>query len=229
MTSQPDSPVTDRIGIDEDAMDAAQDPDLVIVAGEVVEEDADPVGAENDTDGGNDLAARDLAVSDPTVSDPTVSDPTVSDPIVSDSEDYATGDPDLVANEAAGTTALADTPPDAYPADYSQNDTDLSGGGSLGESARPADLSQQWHDIQAMFVDDPRGSVDLAAAAADAAVSALVQTLQQRQSALVPAGSTSADPGGTEQLREALRSYRIFCQSLTEIGQRLAQPAAITQ
>ena len=234
MTSQPDSPVTDRIGIDEDAMDAAQDPDLVIVAGEVVEEDADPVGAENDTDGGNDLAARDLAVSDPTVSDPTVSDPTVSDPIVSDpivsdSEDYATGDPDLVANEAAGTTALADTPPDAYPADYSQNDTDLSGGGSLGESARPADLSQQWHDIQAMFVDDPRGSVDLAAAAADAAVSALVQTLQQRQSALVPAGRTSADPGGTEQLREALRSYRIFCQSLTEIGQRLAQPAAITQ
>jgi fructose-specific component phosphotransferase system IIB-like protein len=123
MTSQPDSPVTDRIGIDEDAMDAAQDPDLVIVAGEVVEEDADPVGAETDTDGGN--------------------DPTVSDPTVSDSEDYATGDPDLVATEAAGTTALADTPPDAYPADDSQNETDLSGGGSLGESARPADLSQQ--------------------------------------------------------------------------------------
>jgi hypothetical protein len=216
--------VTDRIGIDEDAMDAAQDPDLVIVAGEVVEEDADPVGAETDTDGGNDLAA-----SDPTARDLAVSDPTVSDPTVSDSEDYATGDPDLVATEAAGTTALADTPPDAYPVDDSQNETDLSGGGSLGESARPAGLSQQWHDIQAMFVDDPRGSVDLAAAAADAAVSALVQRLQQRQSALVPAGSTSADPGGTEQLREALRSYRIFCQSLTEIGQRLAQPTAITQ
>jgi hypothetical protein len=207
MTSQPDSPVTDRIGIDEDEMDAAQDPDLVIVAGEIIEEDdADPDATETDTDGGNDLAPSDLAPSD-----------------------LAASDPDLVAAEAAGTSALTDAPPDAYPADDLQNDTDLSDAGSLGDSARPADLSQQWHDIQAMFVDDPRGSVDLAAAAADAAVSALVQTLQQRQSALTPAGSTSADPGGTEQLREALRSYRIFCQSLTEIGQRLAEPATMTQ
>ena len=80
-----------------------------------------------------------------------------------------------------------------------------------------------------MFVDDPRGSVELAAAAADAAVSALVETLHQRQAALRRTGSASADPGGTEQLREALRSYRIFCQSLTDIGQRLAQPAAMAQ
>ena len=35
-------------------------------------------------------------------------------------------------------------------------------------------LSEQWHDIQAMFVDDPQGSVDRAAAAADDAVGALV-------------------------------------------------------
>jgi hypothetical protein len=56
-----------------------------------------------------------------------------------------------------------------------------------------------------------------------------LETLHQRQSALAPAGTTSADPGGTEQLREALRSYRIFCQSLTEIGQRFTQPATMTQ
>jgi hypothetical protein len=86
-------------------------------------------------------------------------------------------------------------------------------------------LDERWHDIQAMFVDDPRGSVQQAAAAADAAVSALVQTLQQRQAALVPAGSAAGDPGDTEQLREALRSYRIFCQNLAEIGQQLPQPA----
>lgn len=215
MTSQPDSPVTDRIGIDEDAMDAAHDPDLVIVAGEIVDEDTDPDGTETDTDGGDDLAPGALATSDLTGSD---------------GDEYAATDsPDLVGAETAGTTAPTGMPPDAYPADNPQNETDLSDGGSLGDSARPADLSQQWHDIQAMFVDDPRGSVDLAAAAADVAVSALVQTLQQRQSALAPAGSTSADPGGTEQLREALRSYRIFCQSLTEIGQRLTQPATMTQ
>jgi hypothetical protein len=211
MTSQPDSPVTDRMGIDEDEMQADQNPDLIIVAGEVLEEDADPDAIETDADGQDDLASGDLASGDLASGDLAPSDLATSDPTGSDPEEYATtGQPDLVASEDAG-------------------ETDPSDGGSLGDSARPADLSQQWHDIQAMFVDDPRGSVDLAAAAADAAVSALVQTLQQRQSALTPTGSTSADPGGTEQLREALRSYRIFCQSLTEIGQRLEQPATMTQ
>lgn len=170
MTSQPDSPVTDRMGIDEDAMEAEQ----------VVEEDADPdaaVGAE------------------------------------------ATGTP-------VQTGAIE---PGGDLRDGTQDMTDLSGSASVEDNVRPADLGQQWHDIQAMFVDDPHGSVELAAAAADAAVSALVETLHQRGSELASAGSTSADPGGTEQLREALRSYRIFCQSLTEIGLRLAQPPAMTR
>jgi hypothetical protein len=180
MTSQPDSPA---VGMRSDAMeadpvqpsdyqtpdtsaargsseaadpDSVQDPDLVIVAGEVIEEDADP----------------DIA----------------------DSSD--------VAGDLAGDN-LAD-------------------GRGPGDNGRTADVGQQWHDIQALFVDDPRGSVELAAAAADAAVSALVETLRQRQSALGSGGNTSADPDSTEQLREALRGYRIFCRSLTEIGQRLA-------
>ncbi|HUA41511.1 MAG TPA: hypothetical protein VMA32_08100 [Streptosporangiaceae bacterium] len=156
MTSQPDSPVTDRVGMQEEPLEAGQatqDPDLVIVAGEVVDEDAD----------------------------------------------------DLAADESDGA---------------------INGGAITGGTG---ELGPQWHDIQAMFVDDPRGSVELAAAAADAAVGTLVQTLHQHQSALAPAGSTSADPGGTEQLREALRGYRVFCESLTEIGQRLAQQATVTQ
>ena len=244
MTSQPHFPATDRTGIDVDEMEAdqasvpdyrtadthpadtdpadsrlagatsegagsqaAQDPDLVILAGEVVEEDADPEAADPEaadpeaTDpeaaATEPRAGDDLAESDPSMNDPSMNDLTGSG-----REEYATnGDPDLVAVEATGTTALT------------------------GATQRPADLGQQWHDIQAMFVDDPRGSVELAAAAADSAVSALMETLHQRQSALAPTASTSADPGGTEQLREALRSYRIFCQSLGEIGQRLAQPA----
>ncbi len=81
-------------------------------------------------------------------------------------------------------------------------------------------VSDQWHDIQAMFVDDPQGSVQRAAAAADAAVSALVDSLRERQAALVPAGGPS-DPSGTEQLRETLRGYRIFCQRLAELDGQL--------
>jgi len=88
---------------------------------------------------------------------------------------------------------------------------------------RPAaDLGPQWHDIQAMFVDDPRGSVALAAAAADAAVSALAEKLQQR------AALTQAD-ADTEQLREALRSYRVFCQSLADFGRQVGQPQTVSR
>ena len=94
--------------------------------------------------------------------------------------------------------------------------------------ARPdnGDVSREWHDIQAMFVDDPRGSVQLAAAAADAAVDALMAALHQRQAALTPADAAH-DSSETEQLREALRSYRIFCQEVADLGQHLTEPATM--
>lgn len=126
------------------------------------------------------------------------------------SDDDASDDPGLATDGATGLTGLTGEP-------------------QTGGNGQLADVGQQWHDIQALFVDDPRGSVELAAAAAAATVSALVQTLQQRQAALAPSGSASTEAGDTEQLREALRSYRIFCQSLTDVGQRLAQPAAMAQ
>lgn len=85
-------------------------------------------------------------------------------------------------------------------------------------------LGQQWHDIQVMFVDDPRGSVQVAAEAADAAVSSLVVSLRERQNGTRPAaGSASSDPAETEQLRGALRTYRAFCETLRDLAQRLPQ------
>ncbi|HTZ94309.1 MAG TPA: hypothetical protein VMB74_18105 [Streptosporangiaceae bacterium] len=80
------------------------------------------------------------------------------------------------------------------------------------------DLGHQWHDIQAMFVDDPLGSVQQAAAEADTAVSALAELLRERQATFASASGNAND---TERLRESLRSYRIFCRSLTEIGDQL--------
>jgi hypothetical protein len=192
MTSQPDYPATDRIGLDEDAPEtgeAARDPDLVIVAGEVTEDDAHP----NAPDIGY-LAGEGLP------------------------KDAGEGLPkDEVPEDVV--------PEDVVPEDVAPEDDVPEDDLVAGET----DLGQQWHDIQAMFVDDPPGSVELAAAAAEAAVSALMQTLHRRQSALAPAGSSSTDPGGTEQLREALRGYRIFCQSLSEIGKRLTQPTTIAR
>ena len=88
-------------------------------------------------------------------------------------------------------------------------------------------LGQQWHDIQAQFVDDPRGSVQLAAAAVDDAVTELVETLKQRRAGLVPATGTAEDPQSTERLREALVSCRMFCENLADISERFARPDAM--
>lgn len=183
MTSQPDPPATDRIAMNEDAMDA----DQPLQSGY----HAAGTSPANGTDGSTGTYGS-------TATDRTLESGVASDPDVI-----------IVAGEV-----IEEDP-----------DGDVLDSASLDSAGR----GQQWHDIQALFVDDPHGSVELAAAAADAAVTVLVATLHQRQSALAPAASTSADPGGTEQLREALRSYRIFCQSLTEIGQRLAQSAAMAQ
>jgi hypothetical protein len=81
--------------------------------------------------------------------------------------------------------------------------------------------SQEWREIQATFVDDPHGAVQMAASAADSALNALVTGLRERQSSLSAVGSQD-----TEQLRAALQEYRRFCQSISEIGRQLPEPVA---
>ena len=70
---------------------------------------------------------------------------------------------------------------------------------------------QQWPAIQAMFVDDPKGSVERAAAAADEVVKAFVASLQREQTALRAAWEKDTS---TEDLRTALQQYRAFCGRL---------------
>jgi hypothetical protein len=102
--------------------------------------------------------------------------------------------------------------------------------GSLAEaqnaSGKHADLAsrpdqmgttQQWLDIQATFVDDPSGSVQLALQAVDGALTTFVDGLRQRQAALTP----DADPGDTERLRATLRSCRAFWENLASLGDQL--------
>ena len=106
MTSQPDPPATDRTLESE----VASDPDVIIVAGEVIEEDPD----------GDDLDSAGPDSADP-------------------GENVATDGPDLVVAEATGGSPGGDR--------------------TTGDNGRLAGLGEQWHDIQALFVDDPRGSV----------------------------------------------------------------------
>ena len=113
------------------------------------------------------------------------------------------------------------------PAEPGQNGFGAAGTARTGSSAGSTVLGPQWHDIQAQFVDDPRGSVQLAAAAVDDAVTELVETLKQRRAGLVPATGTAEDPESTEQLREALVSCRMFCENLADISERFARPEAM--
>ena len=199
MTSQPYHSATDRPAISEDEADwratashsplAAGDQDLVVMPEGTVPGPEDAVGTSQAADVSDDY--------------PPASEPGVA-AAQEDDLDGARA-PDPMTTPALMTTSLPTASSEAE---------DVASGDLLAADERPADLGEQWHDIQAMFVDDPRGSVQRAAAAADAAVSALAELLRERQAALFPAGGASAD---TEQLRETLRSYRVLCQNLADV------------
>jgi hypothetical protein len=88
------------------------------------------------------------------------------------------------------------------------------------DSAVPAPpgaiTAQRWSEIMAGFVDDPRGSVKVAADAVDSAVEELLASVRARQQAL--ASSWQSDEADTEQLRTALREYRSFAAQVQRMS-----------
>ena len=78
------------------------------------------------------------------------------------------------------------------------------------------DLDARWHEIRAMFVDDPRSSVEQAAAFADGRAEAFVLSVKELQDSL-RSGWQRHDVE-TEELRIALLQYRIFCDRLEELS-----------
>jgi hypothetical protein len=118
---------------------------------------------------------------------------------------------------AAAATSTDAVPASTVPASTVPADTVPANGR---QSA--AALSEQWHDIQASFVDDPRGAVERAADAADAAVSALSSSLREYQASLAPSDAGAADDPDTEHLRTALRGYRVLCQNIEDMRQQLS-------
>lgn len=73
----------------------------------------------------------------------------------------------------------------------------------------PGSISpQRWSEILVSFVDDPRGSVKMAADAVDSAIEEIVASVRAQQRAL--ASSWQSSETDTEQLRIALRGYRRF-------------------
>ncbi len=103
--------------------------------------------------------------------------------------------------------------PAAVPGAVTAGEADTTGA-TAGDGVPAAALSeQQWPAIQAMFVDDPKGSVQRAAAAADEVAKAFVASLQREQAALRASWENGAGTS-TEDLRTALQQYRAFCGRL---------------
>jgi len=77
-----------------------------------------------------------------------------------------------------------------------------------------ASLSARWHEIQAMFVDDPRSSAEMAAGLVDESVQVLVASVRKQQDSLLAAWH--GENAGTEELRAAVQHYRVFGDRLAD-------------
>lgn len=84
----------------------------------------------------------------------------------------------------------------------------------------------RWSEIQALFVDDPRGSVERALDATHGGLMTVISVLRLQQGSIPAAetGSHDAAGGDTERLRVALRSCRTFWQDLAELSDLLRRP-----
>jgi hypothetical protein len=78
------------------------------------------------------------------------------------------------------------------------------------------DLDVRWHEILAMFVDDPRSSVEQAAALAGDRAEAFVLSIKEQRDSLL--SGWQRHDAETEELRIALQQYRIFCNRLEELS-----------
>jgi len=129
---------------------------------------------------------------------PVDAGPVETSPLDPSTADASTSDtsPVVTAPAGAGTPAASASEPAS----------------ANGDGVPAAALAgQQWPAIQAMFVDDPKGSVERAAAAADEVAKAFVASLQREQTAL---RATWEKDTTTEDLRTALQQYRAFCGRL---------------
>jgi hypothetical protein len=125
------------------------------------------------------------------------------------------------AAAADGTAAAVPAPDSAVPATAPDAAVPAAGaepGPSAVRAAVPdrTSLGVRWHEIQAMFVDDPRTSVELAAGMVDDSTEAFVASIRERQQSLLSVWQGSDTD--TEGLRTALQGYRAFWNRLEDFS-----------
>jgi hypothetical protein len=121
---------------------------------------------------------------------------------ISEPPDAISEPPDAMSEPVGALVEPPGTPPDdAFAADIP-----------------PTNPDYRWREIQAMFVDDPRGSVERAAELAGDALRDLNNMLRERERDL---RSTWQDPNAdTEELRTSLQGYRALVGRISELAQQ---------
>jgi len=125
------------------------------------------------------------------------------------------------AARGVGEPATVPAPADGAAAGAVPAGADTAGPAAAGEPAAAGGIpaaalaEQQWPQIMALFVDDPHGSVERAAAAASEVAAALTASLDREQQRL---RASWRDNASTEDLRTALQQYRAFCGRLEGLG-----------
>ena len=149
-----------------------------------------------------------------TVVESPVEEPEVVDQGEAESEVTDEGEAESeVTDEGEGETSMALSMPDAEPESIPDSPA-----GSVTASVT-ASLNTRWHEIQAMFVDDPRSSAESAAVLVDDCVQALVASVREQQDSLLAAWH--AEHAGTEELRAAVQHYRGFGNRLADFTREI--------
>ena len=200
-----DDPADGTLG--DSALDDGAAPDRArdSAAGDSVIDGAAADGTPSAAAGPSDELAGRHAAPDAGGADPA---PLVMPPRSAPAEENITDDPAGPATGAVGSTTPGVPGAPAATSPPATSGVPAAGGPGIPAAALS---EQQWPAIQAMFVDDPKGSVQRAAAAADEVVKAFVASIEREQAALNTAWEN--DPS-TEDLRTALQQYRAFCGRL---------------
>jgi hypothetical protein len=111
-------------------------------------------------------------------------------------------------------------PPASFPVRDMEPDVEPDAGPASIPSAPAASHTARadWHEILAMFVDDPHASAELAASTVDYSVQALAASIKEQQDSLLSAWH--GEGAGTEELRTAVQQYRAFWNRLEDFSQR---------
>ena len=202
----------DEADLDEADLDETDDdthPDTVVASAIVVE----PVTADDSLEPVTADDSMEPLPGDDTVADPVSADDTLVDPV---SADDTMAEPVPAAEPIPASTTMG---PKHAAADSAAVRPGMPVNGDVPEGSPMAGDAQQLHErwatIQSAFVDDPHGSVTSAADMVTEVIATVVASAHERESGL--RGEWDRDGVDTEDLRNALRSYRALLDHLVAL------------